>query len=114
MQYRYSYIEEVSGSSNPWAIRQTGIYHRYVPRGPGSLWIFLHPRPNSTLYKRLEDAVIAWEQTGHARKCWEDAHILVLSSYFGDWRWYLQSLSAEAERIVSTATRPPGLKAYYS
>ncbi|KAH8592626.1 hypothetical protein B0O99DRAFT_653773 [Bisporella sp. PMI_857] len=99
MQYRYSYVEEVAGSSNPWAIRQTGIYHRYVPNGLGNLWIFLHPRQNSTLQKRLEDAALVWEQTKSSRKHWEDVHVLVLSSYFGDWRWYLRSLSAEIERI---------------
>jgi hypothetical protein len=103
MQYRYSYVEEVAGSSNPWAIRQTGIYHRYVPNGLGNLWIFLHPRQNSTLQKRLEDAALVWEQTKSSRKHWEDVHVLVLSSYFGDWRWYLRSLSAEIERIVSIA-----------
>jgi hypothetical protein len=98
MQYRISYVEEVPGG---FATRQTGVYHHFVPNGPGSLWIFLNPRPRSILQTRLEKVA----RDAHTREIsdqeWELMHLLVLSSYLGDWRWYLKSLSAEIERIVS-------------
>jgi len=102
LQYRFSYVEEVVGNStSSWAIRQTGVYHRLFPNGPGNVWIFLHPRPNSTLQKRLEECALQWDRTGGSFQEWEFSHILALSSYFSDWRWYLKSLSAEIERIAS-------------
>jgi hypothetical protein len=101
LQYRFSYVEEVVGSTtSSWAIRQTGVYHRHVPHGPGSLWILLHPRPNSTLQTRLENCALEWDRKKGADDDWELAHILILSSYFADWRGYLKSLSAEIESIV--------------
>ncbi|PMD57524.1 uncharacterized protein K444DRAFT_644408 [Hyaloscypha bicolor E] len=104
VQYRLSYVEEVIGnSSSSWAIRQTGIYHRHVPNGPGSIWIFLHPRPNSTLQQRIEACALEWDHSGGSFDDWELSHILALSSYFGDWRWYLKTLSADTEHIASVA-----------
>jgi hypothetical protein len=101
MQYRISYVEEVIGpSTSSWALRQTGVYHRHGPNGSGNLWIFLHPRPHSTIQTRLESCVKSWDQTEGPHEGLELVNLLVLSSYFGDWRWYLKSLSAEIERIV--------------
>jgi hypothetical protein len=102
MQYRLSYVEEVQGGhAKSWPTRQTAVYHRFVPNGPGSLWIFLHPRPKSTLQNRLESVVLESETGRSSHQEWEATHLLVLSSYLGDWRWYCKSLSAEIERIVS-------------
>jgi hypothetical protein len=101
MQYRLSYVEEVQGG---FATRQTGIFHRFVPNGPGNLWIFLNPRTQSTLQIRLENVVRQPEIGRNSFEGWEMIHLLVLSSYLGDWRWYLKSLSVEIERIVSTSS----------
>ncbi|KAG0651758.1 hypothetical protein D0Z07_1903 [Hyphodiscus hymeniophilus] len=99
MQYRLSYVEEIQGAG--LATRQTGVFHRFVPDGRGSLWIFLNPRPNSNLQTRL-GSVVRNSKIGRAcSEEWELVHLLVLSSYLGDWRWYLKSLSAEIERIAS-------------
>lgn len=83
-----------------WAIRQTGVYHRHVPNGSGNLWILLHPRPDSTIQARLEECAFEWEGRNGSLDEWEMTHILILSSYFDDWRWYLKSLSAEVELLV--------------
>lgn len=96
MQYRLSYVEEVPGG---FATRQTGIFHRFVPNGPGSLWIFLNPRPKSTLQTRLERVVR--EPGRNSSQEWELIHLLALSSYLGDWRWYIKSLSGDIEHTVS-------------
>ncbi|KAH6679448.1 hypothetical protein B0J14DRAFT_297870 [Halenospora varia] len=104
MQYRLSYVEEVKKASNiSWAIRQTGVYHRHMPTGPGSLWIFLHPRPNSTLQTRLEKSIKEWSRKQRSLIELQLVHLIPLSSYIGDWRWYLKNLSAEIETFASIA-----------
>jgi hypothetical protein len=102
MQYRFNYVEQ-AGSS--WATRQVGIYHRREPSGSGlsNLWIFLHPRNNSVMQKRLEAAVSSWETSGAQSANWDLTHLLALSSYFGDWRWFLKSLSGEIEHLANDA-----------
>lgn len=101
-QYIFSYVEEILGNnSNRWAVRQTGVYHRHTSNGIGNLWIFLHPKPKSALQTRLEACARDWEERKGSFDDWELTHILVLSSYFDDWRWYLKNLSADVERMVS-------------
>lgn len=102
IQYRVSYVEETAGhGGREWAIRQMGVYHRHVPGGSGNIWILLHPKQKSIVQTRLEDCALEWDERKGSFDDWELTHILVLSSYFDDWRWYLKSLSAEVERIVS-------------
>ncbi|KAE8450330.1 hypothetical protein EG329_006758 [Mollisiaceae sp. DMI_Dod_QoI] len=103
MQYRLSYSEEVGNNKNVRAIRQTGVYHRHVPNGSGNIWILLHPRPESVVQTRLDSCALEWERRNGSLDEWELTHILILSSYFGDWRWYIKSLSAEVERIACIA-----------
>ncbi|KAF8859385.1 hypothetical protein BDZ45DRAFT_361920 [Acephala macrosclerotiorum] len=104
IQYRVSYVEETVGhGGKEWAIRQMGVYHRHVPGRSGNIWILLHPKPGSTAQTRLENCAVEWDERKGSFDDWELTHILVLSSYFDDWRWYLKSLSAEAGRIASIA-----------
>ncbi|KUJ23542.1 uncharacterized protein LY89DRAFT_185482 [Mollisia scopiformis] len=104
IQYRFSYAEEIVGkSSSTWAIRQTGVYHRHVPNGSGNIWILLHPRPDSTVHTRLQDCALEWEGRSGSLDEWEMTHILILSSYFDDWRWYLKYLNGEVELMAAIA-----------
>jgi hypothetical protein len=78
-----------------------GVYHRFFPDSGRSVWIFLHPKPDSLVQRRLEIAITRWEQSGALTESWHLMHALVLSSYINDWRWYLKSLTAQTETIVS-------------
>jgi hypothetical protein len=102
MQYRFSYVEQ---AGNSWATRQIGVYHRRESKGsgPANLWIFLHPKNNSVVQKRLEAALSMWSNSSSRSANWDLMHLLVLSSYFGDWRWYLKSLSGEIEYLAKDA-----------
>jgi hypothetical protein len=107
MQYLLSYAEESSGpGSDTWTMRQVGVFHRFVPTGPGSLWVFLHAKPNTRLQQRLEEATSRWEQSAPRQRHWHFMHLLVLSTYLNNWRWYLRSLVADFEKIVSTLPSP--------
>lgn len=102
MQYRLSYVEEdVRTSSRSWVIRQMGVYHHYNPNSDCSLWILINPKPNSLLQRRLEAATIRWQRATASQGSWHLTHLLVLSSYFNNWRWYLRNLGADIEHIVS-------------
>src|SRR4051794_14327484 len=107
MQYLLSYAEESSApGSDTWTMRQVGVFHRFVPTGPGSLWVFLHAKPNTRLQQRLEEATSRWEQGAPQEQHWQFMHLLVLSTYLNNWRWYLRSLVADFEKIVSTPPSP--------
>jgi len=80
-----------------------GTYQRYVENGPGSLWIFLHPKVNSVIQRRLERAVSRCEKQRSSQGDWYKTHTLVLSSYFGDWRSFLNVQAAEMETVASDA-----------
>jgi hypothetical protein len=94
MQYRFNYVEQAGSSM---ATRQICIYHRRASAGSelSNLWIFLHPKNNSVMQKRLEAAVSSSEISGARRSNWDLTHLPVLSSYFGDWGWFLKSLSGD-------------------
>ena len=102
MSYLFRYAEQDVVES-PWRIRQTGVYHRCsMPLDSESdLWIFLQPKQNSRFEQSLKTIMISQEcSEGWLERC-QKLEILLLSSYFGNWRWYLKDLSAEFEAIVS-------------
>ena len=102
MSYLLRYAEQ-DLSEDPWRIRQTGVYHRYsMPSDVGSdLWIFLHPKKNSKFEESLKSLRDPNKCSGNWPQDRPELDFLLLSSYFGNWRWYLRDLSAKYEAIVS-------------
>ena len=96
------YVEENRGKEKvSWPIRQTAVFHRFVPgRSTGNLWVFIYPMPNTVLQRRLQSSVMQRNGT-RDYKSGLQLHPLVISSYLDNWRWYLKALSAEFEEIVS-------------
>jgi hypothetical protein len=95
------YVEEIRGKEKTsWPIRQTAVFHRFIPEAEGSFWIFLHPMPNSVLQKRLE-TVFMQESPFQYSKIGPLLHSVVISSYIENLRWYLKALNEEFEEIVS-------------
>ena len=105
MSYLLRYAEQDS-SEDKWRIRQTGVYHRYSMDSSveSDLWIFLHPKKSSKFVESLrglENPQGSSEQWSQGRQALD---FLLLSSYFGNWRWYLRDLSTKYEAIVSRGT----------
>ena len=102
MSYLFRYAEQdvVDGR---WRIRQTGVYHRQsVPLDSESdLWIFLQPKQNSRFEQSLKTVEIPQKCSEGWPERRQDLDLLLLFSYFGNWRWYLKDLSAEFEAVVS-------------
>ena len=84
---------------NPWSIRQTGVYHRYSPLENSSVWLLLHPLANSIAQKRLNDCYSRPHCGLNINPL--RIHILLLSSYLDNWRWYLKDLGNTFLKIVS-------------
>ncbi len=99
--YLMVYVEENrSKERTSWPIRQTAVFHRFVPNVEGTFWIFLHPMPSSVLQRRLEASIENISSSPYPRN---DMifHSLAISSYINSYRWYLKALSEEFEEIVS-------------
>ncbi|KAK2790106.1 hypothetical protein FQN53_000346 [Emmonsiellopsis sp. PD_33] len=99
MHYILTYAEDyLAGQNVKWTERQLGVFHRYVPSGAGNLWIFLHAQQQSGLQQKIEAKASTIADPSQFN--WYDLHSLALSSYFRNWRWYIQSLGEEVEKIV--------------
>lgn len=102
--YLFKYVEKNGRpNGNPWSIRQSGVYHRYSPKLNSNVWLLLHPLADSVAQRRLND----WYSRPHHSLNINPLriHILLLSSYLDNWRWYLKDLGNTFLNIVSKATR---------
>lgn len=97
------YAEKVEEAKPPfWTIRQTGVFHRYDPAARRSIWIILNPMPHSKVQRRLDQAAAVGNGWGqHSSIDWHHLHLLVISSYLVNWRWYLNDLNDNISQSVS-------------
>jgi hypothetical protein len=116
--YQFQYVERNNRTfGDPWSVRQTGVYHRFetvaqpsskhdkgketiAERNAENLWMLLHPMPKSRAQTRLAAAV----EGLMAEELAEDPlrlHVLILSSYVDNWRWYLHDVKRRYTRFVS-------------
>ncbi|GFF98939.1 isoform 2 of receptor-interacting serine/threonine-protein kinase 4 [Aspergillus udagawae] len=102
MQYLFTYAEDDNrGGIASWRIRQVCIFHRYDPSGWGNLWILIHAKPQSNLQGRMEQ-ILSTDPAALLGR-WFSMHLLVLSTYLGNWRWYIRTLGDEIEKTVNLA-----------
>jgi hypothetical protein len=93
LSYQYKYVEKNNRrQGNPWSIRQTGVYHSYSASSDSNLFILLHPNEESRLQKRVEATLTTPSAMIPLHQSPLKLHLLVLSTYFSNWRWYLQDL----------------------
>lgn len=99
IQYLLPYVESYDiGGSKKYTHRWVGVFNRFSPEMAGqNLWIILHPKQNSEAQQRIESAV---KQTLDFCNHPSLLHLVILSSYIGNWRFYIQSLGEEVERMV--------------
>lgn len=99
MHYLFTYAEDDNrGGIATWRIRQVCIFHRYDPSGSGNLWILVHANPQSKLQRRIEQ-ILSTDPAALLRQ-WFSMHLLVLSTYLGNWRWCIRTLGDEIEKTV--------------
>jgi hypothetical protein len=91
---------------NPWSRRHTGVYHHHDVEKNFDLFILLQSIANSTAEARLLDIVRKGKEDKEelTRMCNNPyrMHLLLASSYFLNWRWYLRKLAKDFnERVCS-------------
>ncbi|KAL4745163.1 hypothetical protein BDW72DRAFT_211694 [Aspergillus terricola var. indicus] len=100
-QYLLPYIADCSrGGPTKWTDRWLGVFHRFSPEPNGrgrNLWIFLHANHDSEAQNRIQSTVSAHSDLSQHP---QSLHLAALSSYIGNWRWYIRSLGEEVESMV--------------
>ena len=87
--------------ADPWSIRQTGVYQSFDVTTKTSVWILINPRQNTAADNRLKDLLCSRDKfpTMEGRK--PLVGLMVLSTYFGNWRTYMAFYEKEELRMVS-------------
>jgi hypothetical protein len=99
-QIRYEEQNHRSGR-NPWSLRHTGVYHHHT--SDSDLWIILNPIKESLVETRLLELERLPADSAEINRICKNSfllHILLFSSYFGNWRWYFRSLGDDFEKKV--------------
>ena len=98
--YTYKYVERNGRSQgNNWSIRQTIVYHQRAADGM-AIWIILHPKSRSVFQGRLFKAFSDMQTAVEIHSDPEILHVMLISSYIENWRWYLSQLSEKFQDAV--------------
>ena len=87
--------------ADPWSIRQTGVYQSFDVTTKTSVWILINPRQNTAADKRLKDLLSSEEKLSATEGQLPLVGLMVLSTYFGNWRTYMAFYEKEELRMVS-------------
>ncbi|PYI20671.1 hypothetical protein BO99DRAFT_456176 [Aspergillus violaceofuscus CBS 115571] len=108
--YQINYVEEKHHRKTlTWSWRHTGVYHHHSRAKGGKafdLFILLHPNDASVFERRIhsELQVAARILAGSSGNSEHNSYIptalhsLALSSFTGNWRWYLRDLGRQFEK----------------
>jgi hypothetical protein len=95
--YLVKHVEEHGrkGPSNPWSVRQMGVYHKANPSA-GNIFVILNP--SKSFLRRLKQA----QQGAGLPGPWE-LHLMILACAMEKWRWYLSDLERECASMVRSS-----------
>ncbi len=104
--YQVNYVEDnLRKGQDKWSFRHTGVYHHHTPLL--DLFIILHPNDHSVLEGRLlkmlevdSAAKAKGSQFSAFREDPYRLHLLVMSSFFDNWRWYFRCLGEDFKAEV--------------
>lgn len=112
VSYQINYVEETHRKIIPWSWRHTGVYHHRHQPGQGKkghdLFILLQPNETGVLDKRIltglgilaESRPQPFLDPVYGSDYPIKIHSIVLSSFIGNWRWYLRHLGDQFEEYV--------------
>ena len=87
--------------ADPWSNRQTGVYQSFDIIAKTLVWILINPRQNTAADKRLKDLLGFRERSAAMEGQLPLIGLIVLSTYFGNWRTYMAFYEKEELRMVS-------------
>ncbi|KAL8900753.1 MAG: hypothetical protein Q9192_000912 [Flavoplaca navasiana] len=82
------------GTREPWSVRQTAIYHRYMLEGKASTWIMISP---SVKIKASLNKYVSSSENLAALNPFE-IHVILLDTALGNWRSYIIYLTEEVSK----------------
>lgn len=91
-----------SDGADPWSIRQTCVYQSFDPSTATSLWILLNPRQNTAADARIRGLLNAPEGFPHLHQQPPLIGLVVLSTYFANWRTYMAFREKEELKMVDS------------
>ena len=87
--------------ADPWSFRQTGVYQSFDVTTKTSIWLLINPRQGTAADKRLKDLLGSRENFTITEGQLPLIGLMVLSTYFGNWRTYMAFYEKEELRVVS-------------
>lgn len=101
--YQLRYVEyNDHAQGDQWSERQIGVYHSFSSASSTSgIMVLLHAQISSKAQRRLEDAFSDGKYNQDSLISPLRLHLLILSSYVNNWRWYMDELGSTCLRLVS-------------
>ncbi|KAI0421847.1 hypothetical protein F5X98DRAFT_370475 [Xylaria grammica] len=90
---------EFNKEENRWALRQSGIYHRFNQKTTQQFFLLLSPLPNSAAHRNIENQLLNRMQSASDDPFW--IHGLMFSTYIPTWRQYMAWLEARLIPITN-------------
>jgi hypothetical protein len=104
--YVFKYPERRAGdTAEPWSIRQTGVYYKHSGTASSTVFVILHPMYESSAEVRLSGSL--GEKGSPQRVSVQplDQHVLLIRTYFQNWREYMLFYEDKVMEMVSHLTR---------
>ncbi len=98
--FKYPEHNGRSDGADPWSIRQTCVYQCFDSSTSTSLWMLLNPRQNTAADARIKCLLNAPESSPHLHQQPPLIGLVILSTYFANWRTYMAFYEKEELRMV--------------
>lgn len=99
MFYTFRYAKHHSHPTEPWVVRQCGVYQKLDFQTKKSLFILINAEPNSEAHRRVMASLASDRYRMSSRSLW--LHSIVHASYFPNWREYIAEYEKQLLPIVS-------------
>ena len=104
--FKYPEHNGRSDGADPWSIRQTGVYQSFDPLTRTSLWMLLNPRRNAAADTRIRGILNDPEGSSQLHQQPPLIGLVVLSTYFANWRTYMEFYEKEELTMVTVYHYP--------
>lgn len=101
--YQLKYVERneyVQGVR--WSEREVGVYHKFgVEEGAKAVMVMLNANPMSEAYHRIQEVISTNKAAKEAFDRPLSIHVMVISSYLDNWRWFMNEHGRKWRTTVS-------------
>ncbi|KAA8645038.1 uncharacterized protein ATNIH1004_009249 [Aspergillus tanneri] len=102
--FKYAFPKAKDNKTEAWALRQTGVYHKYDSEIDQSTWIFMNPTKSCLFQERLGQMRLSSEYDTAFKIHPLLVHHILFTTFFPNWRDYLASYEARVLAVSNTTT----------